>query len=176
MDTLVNLAMVLLITAGVLINVFVLFVSLSSPERETNFFGVIPFVFHTESMEPQIMYNDLAFFDAIDKQEPLHAGHSVLYHEDDGPQVASIKAVKGEKLSVDILKYTDDVKIGAYEKVIARDAVYGRYSGRSRWLGAIILFANTVLGRLILLLIPAFMLYYYKPILAYLKKKGFITE
>ena len=65
---------------------------------------------------------------------------------------------------------------GAYEKVIARDAVYGRYSGRSRWLGAIILFANTVLGRLILLLIPAFMLYYYKPILAYLKKKGFITE
>ena len=36
--------------------------------------------------------------------------------------------------------------------------------------------ANTVLGRLILLLIPAFMLYYYKPILAYLKKKGFITE
>ena len=176
MDTLVNLAMVLLITAGVLINVFVLFVSLSSPERETNFFGVIPFVFHTESMEPQIMYNDLAFFDAIDKQEPLHAGHSVLYHEDDGPQVASIKAVKGEKLSVDILKYTDDVKKGAYEKVIARDAVYGRYSGRSRWLGAIILFANTVLGRLILLLIPAFMLYYYKPILAYLKKKGFITE
>lgn len=122
------------------------------------------------------MYNDLAFFDAIDKQEPLHAGQSVLYHEDDGPQVASIKAVKGEKLSVDILKYTDDVKKGAYEKVIARDAIYGRYSGRSRWLGAIILFANTVLGRLILLLIPVFMLYYYKPILAYLKKKGFITE
>lgn len=176
MDTLVNLAMVFLITAGVLINVFVLFVSLSSPERETNFFGVIPFVFHTESMEPQIMYNDLAFFDAIDKQEPLHVGQSILYHDDDGAQVASIKAVKDRKLSVDILKYTDDVKKGAYEKVIARDAVYGRYSGRSRWLGAIILFANTVLGRLILLLIPAFMLYYYKPILAYLKKKGFITE
>ena len=74
MDTLVNLAMVLLITAGVLINVFVLFVSLSSPERETNFFGVIPFVFHTESMEPQIMYNDLAFFDAIDKQEHCMPG------------------------------------------------------------------------------------------------------
>ena len=48
MDTLVNLVMVLIITCGRSINVFVLFVSLSSPERETNYFGVIPFVFHTD--------------------------------------------------------------------------------------------------------------------------------
>lgn len=176
MDKLVNITMILFITAGVFINIFVLFVSLSSPERETNFFGVIPFVFHTESMEPEIMYNDLAFFDVIGKKEPLKAGQTILYHNDDGPQVAKIGKVEKDILSVDILKYSDDVEKGSYRKQIKRDSIYGRYSGRSRWLGAIILFANTVLGRLILLLVPAFMLYYYKPILEYLRRKGLISD
>jgi hypothetical protein len=53
---------------------------------------------------------------------------------------------------------------GAMLKTVARQAVHGVYSGRSRWLGALILFANTIVGRLLFLLLPAVLLFYHRPI------------
>lgn len=175
-DKLVNAVFTVLVLLGILINCFVLFVSLSSPDRETNFFGVIPFVFHSDSMEDVIMYNDLAFFDVVDREEPIPEDAIVLYRLAAEPVVSQIEAVNGSSYTVDILNYPKEVEDGYHAKTISREQIYGVYSGRSRWLGAIILFANTVFGRLLLLLLPVFMIFYYKPVLAYLKKKGYIIE
>ena len=42
--------------------------------------------------------------------------------------------------------------------------VYAVHDYNNRWLGAIILFANTILGRLIFLLIPTVMIFFYEPV------------
>ena len=65
---------------------------------------------------------------------------------------------------VDVENYTDVRQVGTFREIIKREDIYGIYAGRSRWLGAIILFANTVFGRLLLLLIPSFLIFFYKPI------------
>lgn len=175
-DRVVNAIVTIIVILGILINCFVLFVSLSSPDRETNFFGVIPFVFHTATMEPEIMYNDLAFFQAANEKDVLNEGLTILYRDSEEPVVAKITGISEKGITVDILNYQDGVSKGRYEKSIQKEAIYGIYTGRSRWLGAIILFANTIFGRLLLLLIPALVIFYYKPVLAYLKKKGYVIE
>ena len=42
--------------------------------------------------------------------------------------------------------------------------VYAVHDYNNRWLGAVILFANTILGRLIFLLIPTVMIFFYEPV------------
>jgi hypothetical protein len=41
-------------------------------------------------------------------------------------------------------------------KTVPRTSVHGIFIGRNRWLGALILFANTIIGRLVLLLARGF--------------------
>ncbi|MFH1512270.1 MAG: hypothetical protein ABIG45_02830, partial [Bacillota bacterium] len=62
------------IVAMVLVNVLVLAFGYASPEKETSISGVIPYVFQSHTMEPAIMYNDVAFFRKIDSQETLNTG------------------------------------------------------------------------------------------------------
>lgn len=176
MDRAINIGFTFLILAGIVINLFVLFVSLSSPERETNFFGVIPFIFHTESMQPEIMYNDLAFFSSNHIEKNLQTDSIVLYREGLQPVVAKVQSMQDDTITLDILNYQENEPAGKYVKTIDKDSIYGIYSGCSRWLGMVILFANTMFGRLLLLLIPALMIYYYKPLIDYLKKKGYMIE
>lgn len=176
MDRLVNIVFTCLIVLGIVMNLFVLFVSLSSPDRETNFFGVIPFVFHTESMSPVIQYNDLAFFLTPEKDQVYEVGDVILYRDAYEPVVSQIMQVSESGYDVDVLQYSDSIKKGYYAHTISEDHIYGIYAGRSRWLGAIILFANTVFGRLLLLLVPVGILYYYKPVIRYLKKKGYLID
>lgn len=175
-DRLVHIGFTLMICIGIIVNLFVLFVSLSSPERETNFFGVIPFVFHTQSMEPEIMYNDLAFFTVTDAEHGYEVGDIILYRDDYEPVVSEVVRIENGRYYVDILNYPNDVTQGRYEKPIDSNMIYGLYAGRNRWLGMIILFANTILGRLLLLLIPVALIYYYKPVIAYMRKKGYLID
>jgi hypothetical protein len=51
---------------------------------------------------------------------------------------------------------------------IDRGLIYGVFIGRSRWLGALILFANSVFGRITFLLIPLLVLYFYKQIKSFI--------
>jgi hypothetical protein len=60
---------------------------------------------------------------------------------------------------------------GAMRKVVSREAIYGVFTGRNRWLGALILFANTVTGRFVFLLVPAVLLFFYKVIFDAVRSK-----
>ena len=75
----------------------------------------------------------------------------------------------GDELKVDIDYYPAGSQKGIYEETVEQDSVYGRYQSSNRWLGALILFANTVFGRLLMLLVPVVLLFFYKPITKFFK-------
>jgi hypothetical protein len=172
-----SILMVCAIIALLGLNVVVLACGYASPERETSINGVIPYVFQSSTMEPAIMFNDLAFFQKVDGLSQLHIGDILLYKDQSGGvNVAGVQAYTKDEsgqltggLDVDVLNYVDDRYRGLAAQTIARDQVYGVHTSNNRWLGAVILFANTILGRLVLLLIPTFLIFFYEPILRFFR-------
>jgi len=63
---------------------------------------------------------------------------------------------------VDIDYYPSVHQTGSMRKTIKRELVIGVFTGRNRWLGALILFANTIFGRVLFLFIPAVLLFYHR--------------
>ncbi len=169
-----SILIVTLITSMLLINVVVLAFSYASPEKETSIYGIIPYVFQSSTMEPAIMNNDIAFFRKLDAQASLAVGDVLLFKDMSGQvDVASlVEFAKDEstgeltgQLKVDILNYIDERYRGVAAQTIERSQVYGIHVSNNRWFGAIVLFANTTLGRLVLLLIPTFLIFFYDQIL-----------
>ncbi len=166
------------IIALLAVNVLVLAFGYASPEKETSISGVIPYVFQSHTMEPTIMYNDVAFFRKIDTQETINIGDILLYKDNtDSVGVGQLKSFVTDpdtglptgELTTDILYYADERYQGMAEQTVEREKVYGIHTGNNRWFGAIVLFANTIIGRLILLLIPTFLIFFYEPIVNFFK-------
>jgi hypothetical protein len=160
------------------INIVVLAFGYASPERETSINGMIPYVFQSSTMEPEIMFNDLSIFQKVDGLSKLDIGDVLLFKDLSGAvNVASLTAFQidentGEttgKLETDVLNYVDERYRGMAAQTISREQVYGLHVANNRWLGAIVLFANTILGRLILILIPTFLIFFYEPILRFFR-------
>lgn len=174
----VTIVMLFVIIAMLGLNVVVLALGYASPERETAINGVIPYVFQSSTMEPDIMLNDLAFFQKVDSTSRLSVGDILLFKDLSGAvNVASFLGftedeVTGEPtkiMNTDVLNYMDERYRGMASQTVTREQVYGVHSGNNRWLGALILFANTILGRLFLLLIPTFLIFFYDPILKFFR-------
>lgn len=163
--------LVLVMAAAVLFNVLVILLAVSKPGRELTVRGVIPYIFQSETMRPEIEYNDLAYFRRIDAQHPLNIGDVVLFESGGTVYVERIQNIDGELVTVDIDAYPPLAEAGAMRKTVPRESIYGLYAGRNRWLGVLILFSNTIIGRITLLLLPAVLLFYRRQILAYLRKK-----
>lgn len=115
-------------------------------------------------MEPTIHKNDLAYFQKIDVQAPLSVGDIVLFREDTQIFVERITSIEEEYITVDIDRYPKDSKEGVMLKSIPRNSIYAKYSSCNRYLGALILFANTSFGRLLFLVLPSILLYFHRPI------------
>ena len=166
------------IAVMLMVNLLVLAFSYASPEKETSIYGVIPYVFQSHTMEPAIMYNDVALFRKIDMQEKLDIGDIILFKDSAGDvNVGELISFVTDpdtfeetgELLTDILYYADERYRGMAEQTVSRDLVYGIHTGNNRWFGAIVLFANTILGRLILLMIPTFLIFFYEPIVNFFK-------
>ena len=173
-----SIFVIIAIVAMLLINILVLAFGYASPEKETSISGVIPYVFQSHTMEPEIMYNDVAFFRKIDFQENIEIGDILLYKDSsDSVGVGQLIAFVTDpetnedtgELTTDILYYADERYEGMAEQTVSREKVYGVHTGNNRWFGAIVLFANTIIGRLILLLIPTFLIFFYEPIVNFFK-------
>jgi len=167
-DTVTTLFLIAFICAALAFNLIIILINASTPGQEVTIRGVIPFVFSTSTMEPEIMINDLAYFRKIDIQYPIEEGQIILFEENNVLFVERVIEI-GNQLTVDIDNYPPMSQIGAMKKTVARQDVHGVYSGRNRWLGALILFANTIMGRLLFLLVPAVLLFYQGSIYRYLK-------
>ncbi len=162
--------LIVFICAALAFNIFVILISTSQPGKEVTIRGVIPYIFKSDTMEPTIMENDLAYFRRVDLFEEIHVGEVVLFQEDNVVYVERVLSRNGDQFDVDIDYYPPMAQPDAMKKTVARDAIYGVYSHRNRWLGALILFANTIFGRLTFLLVPAFLLFFYKPIRTFFEK------
>jgi signal peptidase I len=169
-DTVVSIVMICVIAALLAFNVLVLAMSLSAPGKEVSFFGTIPYVFESDTMKPELMSNDLVFFKKLAPADTVSVNEIVLYKKDNDTGISRVKAIDDNSITVNIDYYAPNSKPDYMKATITRADISGVYVGRNRWLGAIILFANTVFGRLLFLLVPAFLLFYYKGIIRFFKK------
>jgi signal peptidase I len=145
-------------------NVIILLINATTSGKTVSIFGFIPYVFKSNTMEPGIMVNDLVYFKKFESDYVINKGEIILFEENNIIYIERIVDIDKEVLKVDIDNYPPMSEPNAMIKYVEPGSIYGIYSGRSRWLGAFILFANTIIGRLALLLIPGVLLYYHKPI------------
>lgn len=170
LDISVTAFLILFICAALAFNIFILLMSASQPGKEVTIRGVIPYVFKSDTMEPAIKENDLAYFKRTDVQEDVNAGDIVLFLDKNVVYVERVIDRKGNQLAVDIDHYPPMSQVGALKKTIDRSAIYGVFTHANRWLGALILFANTLLGRLVFLFGPALFLFFYQPVKRFFTK------
>lgn len=166
----VTTMLVVFVVAVLGLNVMIILISTATPGNEVTIRGIIPYIFQSDTMQPSIMSNDLVFFKKIDMQYPLEEAQIVLFKENTTVYVERIIQITQDTLSVDVDHYPPGAQTGAMFKQISRAAVYGIYSGRSRWLGALILFANTIIGRILFLFVPSIVLFYRRQIAAFFQR------
>ena len=160
------------ICATLIFNILIILINASTPGNEVAIRGEIPFIFQSDTMAPAIMKNDLSFFQKIDSRYDLKVGQIILFEQENVIYVERITQQNGNNLVVDIDSYPPMSQIGAMQKTVQRQDVHGVYSGRNRWLGVLILFANTIIGRLVFLIFPAVLLFYRRQISEIAKKRG----
>lgn len=170
-DTAITVCLVVFICVALAFNILIILINASTPGSEVTIRGMIPFVFKSNTMEPAIMLNDLAYFQKIDNQHEVSVGQIIIFKENSVIYVERVIGKNGDELKADIDNYPPMSQTGAMLKTVPREAVIGVFSGRNRWLGALILFANTVFGRLLFLLVPTILLFYYRKILHFTKEK-----
>ncbi len=170
----INISITVLASACIVLmlvfNTFVLILSASQTGREVSISGTIPYIFHSSTMEPTIHNNDLAYFQKIDVQEPLAVGDVVLLTDHYETFVLRILEIDGDSITVDIDNYPELAKEDAMLKTVRRDSIYARFTRANRWLGALIHFANTIIGRILFLLIPSILLFYHDKIYELLRR------
>lgn len=169
----VSFLVIILICAMLMFNIMIIIINATAPGNEVVIRGVIPYVFKSETMKPAIMPNDLAFFRMTDRSYDIDTGQIIIFRKDNKVYVERVVEEHEDYLTVDIDHYPSAYQAGSMRQTIQRESVIGIFDGRSRWLGALILFANTVFGRLLFLLVPAVLLFYYRQIFNfYIRKKA----
>ncbi len=171
--------MIVVIVFMLSINLVLLAFNYASPEKETSVIGFIPYIFQSTTMEPTVYYNDIAFFEKIDDYVKVDPGDIVLYKDDVGVvQVRKIldfyadEKTGEERANADITNYVEGAEKDALKTTLARSQVYGRLVGTNRYLGVVVLFANTIIGRLLFLLIPTILIFFSGPILGIVRQFG----
>ncbi len=165
LDITISFLLVVFILAAILFNVAILIINATSKGKITSIQGFVPYVFKSQTMEPELKVNDLVFFRKFEGEPSPKPGQIILFEEDDVIFVERVLSVNQEgSYLVDIDHYPQDSENEFLMKTVSKDQMIGLYSGRSRWLGAIILFANTIFGRILFLLIPAVLLFFQRSV------------
>jgi signal peptidase I len=147
-----NSLLFMVILAFIIINVLVLLISISTARKEISILRIIPYVFQSDTMQPAIMYNDLVFFKKAENIE-ASSGDIIIYEANGEANIARVQLSQAEKVIVSIDNHPSENEGKVYRETINKNQIYGKYIGKSRWLGLLLLFANSTIGRLILLAI-----------------------
>jgi hypothetical protein len=172
----VNAILLLFIVALILLNGAVLMISALSPEKEADFMGYIPYVFQSTTLQPSIDNNDLIYLKKVDANTPINVQDIVIYKVNKDVYIEMVTEVKDQTYTVNATYYPPTSEIDALKMDIQRESIYGVYAGKFRWVGALVLFANTIFGRLLFLLAPAVLLFFYKPIIQFFTQAGRKTK
>lgn len=170
-NILINAGMNIIIVFLVVFNLIVLAVTITSINRNWNFLNIYPYVFQSDTMSPVIQFNDLTVFKGVDDMNDFETGDIVLYR--DGESVVNIARVyekNDNQIVVDFDHYPDGTDPYLLQEKINPLSVEGVFVMSSRWLGLLVLFANTMLGRLFMLVLPSVLIFFYQPIIKFLKR------
>lgn len=179
LSSLMSFLLVIGVLAMFAIDIVMLAFSYASPERETSIMGFIPYIFQSSTMEPEVKYNDIVFFEVVDQYVQLNLNDVVLYKDETGiVQVRRIlkkftdPTTSKDMFDVDIDYYPEGAQKGILHGYVEADAVYGRLAGINRWLGVVILLANSMFGRVLFMLVPIILLFFSKQINDFFKRVG----
>lgn len=160
---------VLVNIVAVLFNIFVIIISISQPDQNS-FTGIIPYIFMSDTMQPEINKNDFVCFKTLDNKTAPDIGQIVIFKQDNTVFVERIVGTDGENYIVDIDYYPPTAQKGSMIKSVSRNQIFGIYIYKNRWLGALTIIANTLWGRIIFLVLPLMLLFFYQPIQNFFKK------
>ncbi len=161
------------------VDLMLLAFSYASPEKETSVLGYMPYVFQSSTMEPQIKFNDVAMFELVDQYVAVNEEDVVMYKDETG--IVQVRRVLKKftdettnlpMIEVDIDYYPQGSQQGILHAFVEQSAVFARLVGVNRWLGVVILFANSTLGRLMLMLVPIILLFFSKQINEFFRRIG----
>ncbi len=179
LSVIVTAALMALVLFMLVINGMILAFNYASPVRETSVMGFIPYIFQSSTMEPTIQFNDIAFFEKIDQYVQVNVDDVILYKDAVGEvQVRRVNAIApdeetGETVyELDIDHYPTDAIPDVMKTSTTKDTVYGRLVGVNRNLGAVVLFANTVVGRMLFLIVPTILIFYSSQIRRFFDRLG----
>jgi hypothetical protein len=144
-------------------------VSISKPDGNT-FTGLIPYIFMSDTMKPEINKNDFVCFKTLEDDVELRDGQIVIFKQGNTVYVERIVGSDENNYVVDIDYYPPMSEVGSMIKTVSRDEIFGIYVYKNRWVGAMIMVATTLWGRIIFLLVPILLLFFYKPIKEFLNK------
>ena len=179
LSSVMSFVLVIVVLAMFAVDFVMLAFSYASPEKETSILGYIPYIFQSSTMEPEVQYNDIAFFEVVDEFVRLNPDDVVLYKDE--TKIVQVRRIlksfteedSGNRmLEVDIDYYPEGSQQGILHGYVQESAVYGRLTGVNRWLGVIILLANSMFGRVLLMLIPIILLFFSKQINDFFKRVG----
>ncbi|MEG1662858.1 MAG: hypothetical protein RR338_02630, partial [Clostridia bacterium] len=158
---------ILVIALG--LNIFVLVMASDSADGVKQIGGKMPYIFSSTTMSPIIENNDLAYFKKIDNAYELKVGDVIMFKDENVTYVEKILEIN-DKILVDIVAYPPNAAPDGMKKTIDRGQVEAIHIGNNRALGAVIMFANSTVGRVILLILPLMFLFFNKSIVARLFK------
>lgn len=159
------------------INLVLLALGYASPEKETSVMGYIPYIFQSTTMEPAVHFNDIAFFEKVDRYVQVVPGDIVLF-KDEVNQVQVRKILDfyvddqtgQQRINADITHYVEGAQQDALKTTLTKEQIYGRLVGVNRYMGVVVLFANTMVGRLLFLLAPTVLIFFSGPIFGFLRR------
>lgn len=179
LSVIVTAALAAMVVFMLLVNGMILAFNYASPVRETSVMGFIPYIFQSSTMEPTIKYNDIAFFEKIDQYVQINTDDVILYKDTVGEvQVRRVNEITLDEetgdtvYELDIDNYPTDAVPDVMKTATGKDAVYGRLVGVNRNLGAVVLFANTVIGRMLFLIVPTILIFYSSQIRKFFDRLG----
>ena len=94
----------------------------------------------------------------------------VAYHYDNQVEISMIQAINGDEYVLDVTNYPALAEKDAMKRKLKRTDIFAEHTYTNRFLGAIILFANTLFGRITMLLVPTILIFYEKQIVNIINK------
>ncbi|MEG1520273.1 MAG: hypothetical protein RR458_04720 [Clostridia bacterium] len=165
-----NVGIIICVSIFIAFNSFILIISATQNNKDGSIGNVIPLVFQSTTMEPHIIKNDLVFLTKIDVQEPLKVGDIVRYKYNNINEIGMVMEITPDHIITNITNYPEMAEKDVMKRTLNRYDIDSRHAYTNRYLGALILFANTIFGRILMLLIPTILIFYHKQIINLINK------
>lgn len=154
--------LIAIMIAGVLANAALIIMGSASGE-EFSVMGSKPYIFASQTMKGSIEFNDFVVFSPLGEGETLTQDSVVIFYDGKEYQIRKVEKVNSDNtVTVDITNYPAGAEINAYEVTLSQDEIKGVMTFKSRWIGAWLVWNNSLAGKIVTLLIPLLILAFYE--------------